>query len=100
MPLAEIRRENERKRMIRGSQKQNVWEVESGEELVRVASARTVVAAALANDDSILVNGAVHPFAVETLVNDACARIAWDFDAAEWAGLAIGMEQTPSYPAQ
>ena len=76
----------------------HVWEVESGEELVRINSEKTVRAAALSNDDSILINGAVHPFAVEALVNDACARIAWDFDAEEWADLALGMEQTPSCP--
>jgi hypothetical protein len=76
----------------------HVWEVESGEELVRINSEKTVGAAALSNDDSILINGAVHPFAVETLVNDACARIAWDFDVEEWADLALGMEQTPSCP--
>lgn len=76
----------------------HVWEIESGEELVRINSDRTLGAAALSLDDNILINGAVHPFSVETLVNEACARIAWDFDAEEWAGLALGMEQTPSCP--
>jgi WD40 repeat protein len=77
-----------------------VWDTETGEELARINSESQTAAAALSHKDEILVNGGVHPFDIKTLVRDSCARMAWEFDAAEWARLSLGLEQTPSCPEQ